>query len=64
MAMCGANNNTDIYTYMRHKLAYHLLYPSAWADQKATRVDNLVIPQLAGWITSYPPVVHSYVMQT
>ena len=44
MVMCGANNNTDIYTYMRHKLAYHLLYPGAWADQKAARVDNLVIP--------------------
>ena len=27
-------------------------------------VDNLVIPQYAGWITSYPPVVNGYVIQT
>ena len=32
--------------------------------KEIARVDNLVIPQHAGWITSYPPVVNGYVIQT
>ena len=40
------------------------LYPGAWADQRNRQVDNLVIPQCAGWITSYPPVINGYVIQT
>ena len=32
--------------------------------KETTRVDNLVIPQHAGWITSYPPVVNDYTIQT
>ena len=31
--------------------------------KEAARVDNLVIPQRAGWIASYPPVVNGYVLQ-
>ena len=34
-----------------------------WIKETA-RVDNLVIPQRAGWITSYPPVINGYVIQT
>ena len=34
-----------------------------WIKETA-RVDSLVIPQRAGWITSYPPVVNGYVIQT
>ena len=30
----------------------------------AAKVNNLVIPQYAGWITSYPPIVNGNVMQT
>ena len=32
--------------------------------KEIARVDNLVIPQRAGWITSYPPIVNGYVIQT
>ena len=32
--------------------------------KETARVDNLVIPQCAGWITSYPPVVNGYVIPT
>ena len=29
--------------------------------KEAARMDNLVIPQRAGWITSYPPIVNGYI---
>ena len=32
--------------------------------KEAARVNNLIIPQYVGWITSYPPIVNGYVMQT
>ena len=32
--------------------------------KETARVDNLVIPQHAGWITSYSPVVNGYMIQT
>ena len=32
--------------------------------KETARVDNLVIPQCARWITSYLPVVNGYVLQT
>ena len=32
--------------------------------KEATRVDILVTPQRTGWITSYPPFVIGYIMQT
>ena len=54
-----------ISVYTCQILCYNqFFYSGAWADQKATRMDNLVIPQRTGWITSYPPVVNGYVMQT
>ena len=40
-----------------------LLYPGAQADQRSHQDGYLVIPQCAGWITSYPPVVIGYIMQ-
>jgi len=40
------------------------LYPGAWVDQRNCQGGYLVIPQHAGWITSYPPVVIGYIMQT
>jgi len=41
-----------------------LLYPGVWADQRNHQGGYLVIPQCAGWIISYPPVVIGYIMQT
>ena len=32
--------------------------------KETARVDNLVIPQRVGWITSSTPVVNGYVIQT
>jgi len=41
-----------------------ITYPGAWVDQRNCQGGYLVIPQRTGWITSYPPVVISYMMQT
>ena len=38
--------------------------PERGQIKETARVDNLVIPQRAGWITSYSPVVNGYVIQT
>ena len=32
--------------------------------KEAAKVDNLVIPQCTGWITSYPPIVIGYIYNT
>jgi len=43
---------------------YDYLNPGVWADQRNHQGGYLVIPQRTGWITSYPPVVIGYIMQT
>ena len=51
-------NACDIDTLILHCI------PVCGRIKYTARMDNLVIPQCAGWITSYPPIVNGYVIQT
>ena len=51
-------NACDIDTLILHCI------PVCGRIKDTARMDNLVIPQCAGWITSYPPIVNGYVIQT
>ena len=49
-------------TYLKQGL--YICIPVRGQIKETARVDNLVIPQRAGWITSYPPIINGYVIQT
>ena len=50
--------------YVWHWGGLYTCIPVRGRIKETARVDNLVIPQRAGWITSYPPVVNCYMIQT
>jgi len=52
---CACTQTQDIF----NKLTIHIYYIISQCVG-----GYLVIPQRAGWITSYPPVVIGYIMQT
>ena len=53
--------HTPLLTYYMNS---YICIPVRGRIKETARVDNLVIPQRAGWITSYPPIVNGYVIQT